>query len=171
MDVIYIGRVIRPHGLKGKVIVRTFAEFPRNVKPFSSICVGTCSADSYTIIIDSLVPSARKNEFIVTFQGIDNRTQADTIIGSLLWLPQEELEALPENEYYIFELIGCRIYTVSGENAGIVEDVVSIPGNDLLHVNDGVNSYFIPMVKEIVKSVDIEHQRIVVELLEGLKEI
>jgi 16S rRNA processing protein RimM len=68
----------------------------------------------------------------------------------------------------VFELTGCRVVDENGKNFGEVNEVINNPANDLLQVMKNGKEYLVPMVKEIVKKVDVENKRIVIEVLDGL---
>lgn len=169
MDTVYIGNILRPHGLNGMVIVRTYADVPRNLKPGVIVWFEHEDSEHQYLTVQSIVP--HKNDYRVAFKEITNRTQAEQLAKKQIGIPQESLEKLPENEFYVFELIGCSVSTVFGESQGEVEDVISNPGNDLLEVNNKNNLFLIPMVKEIIKSIDLEKREIIIKPLDGLNDI
>jgi 16S rRNA processing protein RimM len=122
------------------------------------------------MVIEWVKPCPQKSEYRVKFQEIINRNQAEQITGKLFGISEDALEILPANEYYIYELIGYRIFSVAGEQLGIVEDVINNPGNDLLRVKNGKRGFLVPMVGEIIRSVDTQKREIFIELIDGLRE-
>jgi 16S rRNA processing protein RimM len=170
VSVIHIGEVVRPYGLKGIVIVRTYAEFPRNLKQNTRVFISLSETVCSQMVIEWVKPCPQKSEYRVKFQEIINRNQAEQITGKLFGISEDALEILPANEYYIYELIGYRIFSVAGEQLGIVEDVINNPGNDLLRVKNGKRGFLVPMVGEIIRSVDTQKREIFIELIDGLRE-
>ncbi len=167
MNIVYIGKILRPFGLNGGVVVQAFAEDPRNLKPDISVVLETGNNKEYKrLTIESV--QQYKNIYRVTFREVINRTQAEQILAKHFGIEKKSLETLPENEYYNFELIGCIVRSGSGEELGQVDDVMSNPGNDLLKVVRHNKSYYVPMVKEFVLSIDCDKREIVIDPIEGL---
>ena len=71
--------------------------------------------------------------------------------GATLAIPRAELPALPEGEFYAFEIIGLRVEEVGGRALGIVKDVLPGPANDNLELDDGT---LVPMIEDAVRAID-----------------
>ncbi len=154
------------YGLKGKLIVRAFADVPRNLKPGVIIYVDPEDTDSKKLTIDFV--QYYKNIYRVSFKEISNRTQAEPLVKKQIGIERESLKTLPGNEFYVFDMIGCSVRSQSGDDLGIVDDIIKNPGNDLLKVVLHNKFYFVPMVKEIVLSVNIKDREIAIDPIEGL---
>jgi len=79
------------------------------------------------------------------------------------------LEALPEGEYYWHELIGCRVESAAGESIGIVREIWETGAHDLLVIErvEGGRA-LVPTAREIMREVDVEMRRIVIDAIPGL---
>ena len=82
---------------------------------------------------------------------------------------------LPEGYYYVFELVGLRIETIDGEYVGILQDVITAGGADDVYVvkragKDGKSQdeVLIPAIRQIVKEIDVEGGRILIDPMPGL---
>ena len=166
MDIVQIGKILRPHGMNGAVVVRIFADNPRNLNPGVRVTLIPEDSDFSSLTIESVFPY--KNSYRVEFRELKDRTSAERISKKLLGVPRHSLEKLSDNRYYVFDLVGCKVYTVEGEAKGHVDDVVNNPGNDLLNIIDNEKSYLIPMVKKFIKSIDLEKGTIIIDPIEGL---
>ena len=78
---------------------------------------------------------------------------------------------MAEGEYHYQQLIGSQVYLQSGDLIGVVEEIVKLPGQDLLSVNKGGKEVLIPMVKQIIVSIDVQTKTIVVNPPEGLLDV
>ena len=71
--------------------------------------------------------------------------------GDTLAIPRAELPALPDGEYYTFEIIGLRVEEAGGRALGTVRDVLPGPANDNLELDDGT---LVPMIEDAIRSID-----------------
>lgn len=81
------------------------------------------------------------------------------------------MPAVEEGWFYTFRLRGCRVYTTSGEYIGDVTEVIDAGGTEILKVDRGEEETLIPFAQEYLKLVDLDQQRIEVELPEGLRDL
>jgi 16S rRNA processing protein RimM len=115
-----------------------------------------------------------KGELIV--QGdIQNRDEAEKLVGLSILIASEERVALPEDTFWIDDLIGLRVLNMEGalnregDVLGVVEDFISSGGNEVYVVRDGRGElHYIPAVEEFVKNIDVPAKTITVRLIEGL---
>jgi 16S rRNA processing protein RimM len=92
--------------------------------------------------------------------------------GRFLFVRSDELVEPGEGRYYYHELIGCRVETVDGEDVGAVEAVIRPGPQDLLIVDGGPRGeVFVPVVEAIVREVDRERRRVVIDPPEGLLDV
>ncbi len=93
------------------------------------------------------------------------------MVGAEVQIPESELLAPDDGEYYQFDLVGSRVVTVTGQEIGKVTDIVPAAGNDLLEVSRGDREVLIPFTKQICREVDILAKRIVIDPPEGLLDL
>lgn len=112
------------------------------------------------------VSSARghRDRFLVSFEGVVDRTGAEGLRGTI-YVEGAELRELTDGEYWPDDLIGCVLVSPDDRELGRVADVTSNPAHDLLVLEDGS---MVPMVGEIVTGIDLEARRISVDPPEGL---
>ena len=89
-------------------------------------------------------------------------------MGKEVFFPEEELPPLEEGGYYSHHLVGCQVFTVEGENVGVVMDILAVPENDLLIVQRGEEKVLIPFSQPICVDVDTGKKIIVIDPPEGL---
>ena len=166
MDIVYIGKILRPYGMSGMVVVKCFAGIPRNLNPGVKVRIYSEDDEYSQLTVHSVQP--HNKIYRVSFRGITTRAQAEQLAKKHICIPQESMAVLPENEFYVCDLVGCAVRTVIGEQQGTVDDVLNNPGNDLLKVVMNNDFFYVPMVKEIVKSIDISKREIIIEPIEGL---
>jgi len=104
------------------------------------------------------------------FQEINSPEAAKPLVNSFLEIEKESLLPLPQNRYYIFDIIGLKVLTTQKEKIGVIKDVVSLPANDVYVVRKGKKEFNIPAVREVIKQIDLERKTMIIEPLEGLLE-
>ena len=134
-DLIEIGTIVAPQGLKGEVRVKTNSDFPER---FEQPGVRWLQVQSHQSPIEiELVRGKQlpgKNIFVVKLSDIDDRNQAESLKGAKLLVNKSERPHLEEEEYHVADLIGLEVYDHNtGENIGIICNVFSA-GNDILEV-------------------------------------
>jgi 16S rRNA processing protein RimM len=170
---IVVGRLGRPHGLRGEFLVDVRTDVPE--RRFADGAVLGCSAEG----VDALtVVGARRHSgrWLVRFAEVTDRTTADAVRGALLTIDPAEVGSAADDEddeaWWDAELVGLAVVTVGKAPVGEVADVVHTPGGDLLAVrtSDG-GEVLVPFVAEIVPTVDVAGGRVVVDPPEGLLEL
>jgi 16S rRNA processing protein RimM len=114
--------------------------------------------------------AGRHKQFILLkFQGINDSSAAERLRGSFIVVPREEVVPLPPGRFYIFDVIGLKVWTEEGVCLGELTDVFQTGANDVYSIKapDG-KELLIPALKEVVKLVDPPGGRMVVKLPEGL---
>lgn len=94
-----------------------------------------------------------------------------SFINADVLVPEEELKALEKDEFYGFQLIGCTILSKDRHPVGIVKDILSAGGNDMLVVDKGGSEILIPFSKSICPEIDLDKKEIVIDPPEGLLEL
>lgn len=108
-----------------------------------------------------------RNRLLVRFEGVSSREGAEGLRGAV-FVTSADLRTLEKGEFWEHDLIGCRIYDVSGEDLGAVESVRPGPAQDLLVVSTARGERLVPVVREIVVEVDPDARRVVIEAPPGL---
>ena len=86
-------------------------------------------------------------------------------------MPEEDLTRLDRGSYYLFQIVGCSVVTVNGNEVGTVKDLLLIKNNDILEVMSKGKEILIPFTEEICVEVDLKKREIVIDPPEGLLEI
>ena len=112
-----------------------------------------------------------KGDLVLKFAGVDSISDAETLIGCELQVPRSERARLEAGWNYVSDLIGCIVFD-AGREIGKIEDVQFGTGEaPLLIVGTGSKRCEIPYAEAYLKSVDLEHKQIDMELPEGMLEL
>ncbi|MDA8081158.1 MAG: ribosome maturation factor RimM [Actinomycetota bacterium] len=127
-----VGYVVKAHGLKGEVIVALTTNRSERVEPGSTL---RCSGKDLKIISSS----AHQGRWIVRFEGVDDRNQAEALRGMVM----SASPILDENEIWVDEIVGLPVFDQAGNKLGVVDALQANPASDLLVLDSGV---LIPLV-------------------------
>jgi 16S rRNA processing protein RimM len=164
-----VGRVARPHGIRGEVIVNLDTDFP--VDRFQS------GAELFTARggdIERWVVRAvrfQQGRPVIALEGVDSISAAEQLAGLDLRIPAERLPALPAGVFYHHDLVGCVVEARGAERIGIVERIEGTMGTSRLIVATPQGEVQVPLAAEICTAIDIPGRRIVIEPPEGLIEL
>lgn len=145
-ELVTVGRVGKPHGLKGAFFVEGASEDPRRFARGAEVLVDGVRR---TVVEAKQGSGGRR---VVTLDGPAER-------GAWLQVPVGELPAPDEGEFYVFELIGLTVEEEGGRELGVVIDVLPTNASDILELDTGI---LLPLVEECVLEVDLEGERILV---------
>ena len=166
-DFLNVGKIVNTHGIRGEVRVIRITDFEERFAPGSTLWI----RDKNGNLVEAEVQSHRKhkNFDLVQFKGWNNINDVEHLKGSMLLVSKEDLEELKEGEYYYFQIIGLDVYTNDDMYIGKVKEILSPGANDVWVVkSDRGKEYLIPYINDVVKNVDIEGRRLVIEPMEGL---
>jgi len=164
-----VGRIARPHGHRGQVIVNADTDFPEErFRPGAELFIERRGAVEALTLTAVRFQGGRP---VIGIAGVETMNDAAALAGHELRVPAETLRTLPEGTFYRHDLIGCRVETRAGEPVGVVEDVEGGAGGSRLVVAGGVRGeVLIPLATEICVAIDPAGKRIVIEPPDGLLE-
>lgn len=155
MGRLIIGEVLKPQGIRGELKIKTFTDFPQDVKAF-----GTVYIDDTPYKILSFRVGADGAAY-VGLRGIPDRNAAELFRGKKLEGERDDAPQLEEGQYYIVDIIGLSCETEEGEFLGAVKDVTNLSSDVYTLEKDGKNILF-PAVNGVVVKVDLENKKLVV---------
>jgi 16S rRNA processing protein RimM len=164
---VVVGRVIRPHGLRGEVVVDVRTDEPDQRYAVGSV-FSTDPAASGPLTVEALRP--HQGRLLITFAGFADRDGAEALRGVLLCVDSDSVpEPEDPDEFHDRQLIGLRAESPAGEPIGEVVAIEHAPASDLLVVRrpDGRDA-LVPFVRAIVPEVDVRRGRVVVTPPGGL---
>ena len=166
MSHVLIGKIGGVHGIKGVNKLHSYAESLSLFSPGSTILVRDLGGREASYEIKWVKPHTGTP--LLALKGISNRDQAKTLIGAELFIPQSELPELDEDTYYWRDLIGIEVYTNTEEFLGRIESIIETGSNDVYVVKRDEKEVLIPALEAVVLEIDLGHNRMLVDLPEGL---
>jgi 16S rRNA processing protein RimM len=166
-ETVTVGRVLRPHGVRGEVVVEVLSDVPARFQKGSRVTGVREGAPPLPLTVAA--GRVHKTGAVVRFEGYDDRDRAGELRGLDLEVPRAEVPKASRGTYYQFELLGC-LCRDHGAELGRVVEVVEDGGGVMLIVEGEGRRVPVPFVKELLKKVDVARGLIDLELPEGLLE-
>jgi 16S rRNA processing protein RimM len=168
MELLEIGRIVRPHGLTGRMKVLSYLESDNVLHDLKEVSVGRNDKEIETFPLQAV--QTGKGYYILKLKGVEGKDSAAGLVGSSVWMPLAKMEALPEGEYYWNEIIGLRVLSEEGAALGRITSVFPTGSNDV-YVCEGVGTeILLPAISDVVRKIDKKDGVMVVRLLKGLTE-
>lgn len=162
-----IGRIFKPHGLKGDVKVYPSSSDLSLLMEIDSAYLLSAEGTRKEYFISRVKP--QKKWAIVHFEGLDTIEDVEPHVGKNLELPESEFPALPAGEYYHFQILGLEVYAESGDWLGIVSNIIETGSNDVYEVeNKDGKTILLPAIKDVIRKIDLDEKKIIIHLMEGL---
>lgn len=161
-----VGVITSTHGIRGEVKVFPTTDDVKRFKRLKQVILDTGKED---LLLNIEGVKFFKQFAILKFEGYDNINDIEKYKGKSLYVERANAVRLRKDEYFIADLMGCRVEAEDGKELGILKDVMETGANDVYIVTspDGKELLF-PAIKECVLSVDVENQLIVVHIMPGL---
>lgn len=161
-SLIAIGKAVAPHGVRGDVRVVPLTDYPERFDKTKEVKL----EDGRVLAIESA--KYHKQFVLLKFRGLDDRDAIEFLRGKLLLVDRDELVALPEGHYFIFDIVGLKVYDEAGAFLGTVTDVLATGANDvyIAERQPGEKPILIPAIKDVVREIDVPGGRMTVRLQE-----
>ena len=161
-----VGKIVNTHGLRGEVKVVAWTDSPDDFEKIKTVYI-KMKSEQISLKIKSI--KYQKNNLIIKFDEFNNINEVLPYKNAVLYADREELGPLDEGVYYIVDLIGLDVITDDGEKVGVICDVFNAGASDIYDVKrEGKKNLLLPVIDEVVKEVDLENGRVVVNIMEGL---
>lgn len=159
-------------GYRGALRVRLAGDDARNLKRAPRVALTTDSEASearhYEVASVTEIPDGFAR---LQLEGVRTREAAEELLGFLVVVNDVVLEPLPEGEYYWYQLVGCQVWSHTGSRLGTLKGLWETGGHDILVVEEeGGREMLLPAERELLRELNPQAGRIVVEVPEGLLE-
>lgn len=160
---INVGHVIRAHGLKGQLRVKSLSDVPERFQPGGVVYI---NGAPFTVAASGFF---RHGQILLTLQGIEDSDAAQKLVEQWITVPAAAAPPLPEGEWFHFQLLGLRVITDQGEELGEITDILETGSNDVYVVSGGKAEILIPALKTVITQVRLDEGVMVVSLPDGLR--
>ena len=161
-----VGQIVNTFGVVGWVKVMPFTDEKERFETLKKVYI--CKKDN---LEEAEIEQVKyhKNMVLLKFKGIDSMNDAEKVKGLYLKIDRKNAKKLPEDTYFIADLIGLDVYSDENVHLGKLEDIFSTGANDVYVVKDELGKQILlPSIPDVIKEIDLEKEVIIVHLLKGL---
>ena len=164
MERINIGKIVKAVGIKGEVKVHTAAGSEGRYDEIEKVAVGETQYGIEKVRYQG-------NMVIIKLEGVDDRNEAEAMRGLELFIDEDDLPELPEDTFYIRDILGSTVYDGrDGKVAGCLKDVIGGRAQDVYVIESPEGEdIMVPAVKEFIRSIDLEEKKIIIDFIEGMR--
>ena len=161
-----IGQIVNTFGIKGFVKINPFTDDLERFEELKSVFV-VKNKELIEMQIEEV--KYHKHLVLVKFKGIEDINMAEKYKGCYIKIKRENARKLPEGTYFIADLIGIKVYDEDGNLLGKVDDIYNNKSTDIYVIKDDLGKQILlPSTKEVIKQIDVDNDRMVVHLIDGL---
>ncbi|MEO8538483.1 MAG: ribosome maturation factor RimM [bacterium] len=156
-----VGRVLRPHALKGEMRVLVYSSTARNIQAGRPV---------YLEGVRRTVERARPDheQWILKLSGIGDRTTVERLRAELIEAADNDVLRDDDESFFLHELIGLKVVTTGGEDLGVVVEVLQSAGNDVYVVHGGRGEVLVPVIASVIERIDVSAGVISITPLAGM---
>lgn len=149
-----VGKIVNTHGLKGEVKIMPSTSDVNNFKRY-----GTVFINGVERAIEGV--KFQKDRVILKIEGINSIDEAETYKNKIIEVPRDREPELPEDTFYVADLIGIHVFDTEGKDLGAIYDVIETKNNDVYWIREP-KELLIPVLKTIVLDIDLDNEKIVI---------
>ncbi len=158
------GKIVGTHGVRGMVRIQPWCDSAEFFCTLKKVYLDKDGKDKLSVSKSS----PHGNVVIAAIKGIDSIDEAEKYRNKVVYMDRRDAK-LEEGQYFISDLLGCSVFDVDGEKfLGTISDVSQTGANDVWHISRDEKEYLIPCIEEVVVSVDIEEEKVVIRPLKGI---
>jgi 16S rRNA processing protein RimM len=161
-----VGRITGAHGLKGALRFRPDNPDSDTLEQVKRVFLESAGAsrEFRLTAMTSLNPTTRR----ITLEGVADIDAAESLSGAVVMIAAEDVPAAKPGEFYYYEAIGCEVFLTDGSRLGAIEEIFSNGAQDIWVVRDGDREVLVPVIEDVVKSMDLAGRRVTIEAVPGL---
>lgn len=159
-----IGRILKPHGVRGEMRVDIISELPERFTWLDEVYIGQDNPTRKTV--ESI--RFHKSWALLKLAGCDDRNSVNLLRSQLVQVPESEGLPLQDGEYYLYQLIGLKVYTEDQEYLGDISEVLETKANNVFVVKTSDAEILLPDIGDVIRDIDFESAIVTVRLMPGL---
>lgn len=156
-EYIRIGRVQRPHGIRGAIKLEMLTENPSRYDGLERVFIERQGAYVAHAVIESAV---RNDCAYLSLEGVGDRDAAEAFRDAFVCIPRDEV-TLPDGHWFVDDLIGCAVSDTDGKPLGVLTDVLQYGAADVYVIAGGPRGLMVPALKKLLHEVATDEKRIV----------
>ena len=171
---IALGEIVGTHGVRGLVRFQSYGRVASALPTDRPVYLTARPApgsqpeprDAHAITVETVHPHGKVS--LLRIAGVDDLDAATGLVGRAVALPEHELPDPDPGEYYVYQLAGLDVVTIDGAAIGTIESSFSNGANEVLVVRNGGREHLIPLIADVVRAVELDAHRVVIQPIAGL---
>ncbi len=159
-----VGRVLRPHGVRGELLLDVLTDFPERLKEVETVYLGD---DAEPHVLEKV--RFHRGQLLIRLADCADRNAAEAFRGQLVQIRIEPAAPPPPGSYYHHQIIGLQAVTDAGERLGEIAEILETGANDVYVVRGEHGELLLPAIKSVILAIDLDAGCMTVHLLEGLR--
>lgn len=165
-DYLQVGVITSTHGIRGEVKVFPTTDDAARFQSLKNVVLDT-GREKLPLEIEGV--KYFKQFVILKFKGIDNINDVEKYRKMPLLVSREDAVALEEDEYFMADMLGMKVYTEEGSPFGVLKDIMETGANDVYVIDTTEHGeVLIPAIKDCILDVNIEEKKMTIHLMNGL---
>ena len=165
-NLLLVGKVIRPHGLRGLLRVWSYSQSDETFLNKETIFLKADPEVFNPIRVISVTP--HKNIYLMELDGLNSLEEAERFRGAEVFVNKDDLVRNDKNEYFWYELIGLQVFLDTDLYLGTLTEIMVTGSNDIYVVRKGKNELLVPAIHDVVKEIDLENKKMIITEMQGL---
>jgi len=164
-NLIVIGKIGAPHGIRGEVRIIPLTDFPDRFDALKKVYLDE------TTTLEIAAVKHNKQFVIMKFKGLDDREALVPLNGKLIQVKRADVPPLAEGEYYTFDILGLDVYDENNACLGQIKEILKTGSNDVYVVGQkgDAKQILVPALKKVVTEIDLAAKRMTVILPEEME--
>lgn len=175
-----VAKITKPHGIRGEVRVRSFLEESDLLNTFDRFCLKGAGGGGNATMCIQKGRMAREQHYVIAFRAVSTRTQAETLVGRLLYVQADQMPVIDTlDTYYASDLVGMQV-CINDAVIGHVTQVMNYGASDLLTITCNLNQrdicgctlpkeFLLPFAAPYVATIDSENRTLICPLSDSLR--
>tara|TARA_X000001036_G_C20676510_1_gene804395 strand:- start:2132 stop:2668 length:537 start_codon:yes stop_codon:yes gene_type:complete len=169
-DLVPLGKIIKPHGIKGQVKFKPYNENSILLKKDMSVWLKNDKNNSLSFKFFKIISiSYNSLQSIVKLDRVNDRNKAIELRNFILHVSRKSFPEIDKDNIYFVDLIGCEVYDTNERFIGIAKDVAHMPGgHDVIILELNSKEFMVPINDYLLKLFDIEKKYVMIDVIDGL---
>jgi len=166
---VVLGTIVRPHGLKGEVKVDLACAGVERLTSCKNLKLVKHGKELMKVTVIRGF-THNDGDAVVRFKEVQSPEEAETLRGVYVAVLSEDRGELPEDQYYMDDLMGLSVETLEGRKMGVIDEIMEGPANSVLVIKKDGREFLVPALKSMIRKVDLKAKLVLVDLPEEIDE-